>query len=32
MWVYLFIYVFILGSVTNSQGKDDANINRMETV
>jgi hypothetical protein len=32
MWVYLFIYVFILGSATNSEGKDDVNINRTETV
>jgi hypothetical protein len=32
MWVYLFIYVFILGSETNSEGKDGVNINRMQTV
>jgi hypothetical protein len=32
MWVYLFIYVFILDSATNSEGKDHVIINRTETV
>jgi hypothetical protein len=31
MWAYLIIYVFILGSAINSDGKDDINMNRMET-
>jgi hypothetical protein len=30
--VDILIYLFILGSATNSEGKDDVNIYRMETV
>jgi hypothetical protein len=32
MWVHLFIYVFILGSATNSEGKDDVNIYTVQRV